>query len=529
VIEGVVTTTAGTENKDINAGESAAVCTNCSESALAMCSTPETDAQAAPEDDVGVPAGDAAGEGGTVVVPDAGAADAPSADAGPAADAAPGPDAPPVVLQDAATPADAMPTPDAPVRPDAAAPMPDAAPPKPDAAQPMPDAAAPTPDAAQPSPDAAQPSLDMAYDTQSIPVDARQAVFAITPFTKDFGSLTIGQTSGAVNFTVTNQGDLPSDTPTVKIVGEFAVSTNGCINPVPANTSCVIGVVFKPLVAGVRMGNLIVTTSGGDAGSAALMGTGVSPLPAQFSLKPMTHDFGWKQMNRATGDVIFTLTNTGGQDSGIPTVRIGGKDAAEFGINAGRIGPCPTALPKMGGSCTIAVHFNPTSAGNNVSPKNATLDVVGSPGGTASATLTGNATLATGGLEIDPPFRDLGSVPAGMVMSSPMTFTVRNIGTVALNNLMFPIATAHAANNPPREFTFSSTDCSGQLVLQPPGSPTGPTSCTLSVTYQQLNGSPPQVPPSPKGLRQLEFTVTATNAQTGAQAAAAAHVQATAQ
>src|SRR6185295_9370308 len=105
----------------------------------------------------------------------------------------------------------------------------------------------------------------------------------------------------AVNFTVTNVGDLPSDIPSAGVTGDFVISTNGCINPVPGHTSCVIGVAFKPTVAGARSGVFSVTTSGGATSMANVSGTGVSPVPGQFAIKPLMLDFGWKQVGAATG------------------------------------------------------------------------------------------------------------------------------------------------------------------------------------------------------------------------------------
>jgi len=279
-------------------------------------------------------------------------------------------------------------------------------------------------------PDAAQPPPDLAPDT-FMQMDATAAVFAISPGSQSFGSVTIGVTSSPVNFTVTNAGDLPSDVPAVGVTGDFLISTNGCINPVPSRTSCVVGVAFKPTVAGARSGTLNVTTSGGSTSTATLTGTGVSPVPGQFALKPLAHDFGWKQVGGATGDVIFTLTNTGGNDTAVPVITIGGTDKADFAFNAAALktGICTMKLAPAG-SCTISLHFAPkTASASMMTQKTATLDVTGNPGGSASATLTGNATVANG-LVILPPDHDFLNVTVGQ-QSAPFTFVLSNPSATA--------------------------------------------------------------------------------------------------
>jgi hypothetical protein len=422
--EGVVGASAGTDTKDVAAGETATVCTDCSAAAVAMCTPLDSDGGGALDDDGGqnLPADAASAEASVSGKPDAGAG---SEDA--AAPDAPGssPDVP-VVEPDAAAPADAPLAPDlalpadkAPLPPDTANLPPDAAPLQPDAAPLQPDAAPLQPDAAPLQPDA------------FVQMDATAAVFALSPGSQSFGPVTIGTTSAAVNFTVTNRGDLPSGVPAVAVSGDFVISTNGCINPVPSNTSCIVGVAFKPSVAGPLSGNLSVTTTGNAMSLAALTGTGVSPAPGQFALKPLAHDFGWKQVGGATGDSIFTLTNTGGSDTAIPTISIGGNDKADFSFNAAglRMGFCPTKLVP-GGSCTISLHFAPrTAAVSMITQKTATLDVVGNPGGAVSATLTGNATVANG-LMILPPTNTFPDTGVGK-QSAPFTFVLSNPSTTA--------------------------------------------------------------------------------------------------
>jgi hypothetical protein len=462
--EGVVGATAGKDSKDVSAGESAAICTNCSPAAIAMCTPVEGDGGLPPDED----------DGGSIT-PDAGAPDTAvivGADAGVGPDTALAPDSPavtpdaPALPPDAALPADAPLTPDLALPPDQAPLPPDAAPLPPDSAPLPPDAAVLPPDAAPLPPDAAPPPPDM-----MVPMDATAAMFALSPGSQDFGSVTIGVTSAAVNFTVTNLGDMTSGVPGVSVTGDFVVSTNGCINAVPSNTSCVIGVAFQPTVAGGRSGVLSVTTSGGLVSLANLTGTGVSPAPAQFAIKPLTFNFGWKQQGAATGDIVFTLTNTGGQSSSVPAISIGGNDKADFAFNAAALknGICTVPLAP-GGSCTIPVHFAPKTAMVSMTTgKAGTLDIVGNPGGAVSATLAGDATVANG-LVLLPPTHDFGTVAVGQ-QSARFTYVLSNPSTTAtVSQLAFAqVGTGiYAIVLPPPVFQLiDATDCNtthqGQL------------------------------------------------------------------
>jgi hypothetical protein len=454
--EGVVAVTAGKDTKDVGANESAAICTDCNPAAIAMCTPPEGDAGAAEPDDDGGP-----GPGPDAAKADTGAVagpDAAGSDAGAVTPDAPATefDAPMVVPPDAGASPDAPLAPDLALPADAAALPPDMATLSPDAAPLQPDAAALQPDAAPLQPDAAPLPPDLA-------ADATPAAFAITPGAQDFGSVTIGVTSAVLNFTVLNAGDLASGVPTVNISGDFVISTNGCINPVPPGTSCVIGVAFKPVVAGARSGNLTVTTSGGLVSLAALSGTGVAPAPAQFALRPLAHDFGWKQTGLATGDVIFTLTNTGGSDSAAPKITIGGQDAADFAFNIAvpKTGFCPNPLP-AGGTCNISLHFAPKSASAPpATQKAATLDISGTPGGTVSARLTGDATLSNG-LLIQPASNTFPNTAVGQ-RSAAFTFVVTNTSaTATVSQLAFAFVTppgVYAIIINPQPFVGDTSDC----------------------------------------------------------------------
>jgi hypothetical protein len=90
---------------------------------------------------------------------------------------------------------------------------------------------------------------------------------------------------------------------------------------------------------------------------------------------------------------MFTVTNTGGSTSGVPTVSIVETHNPEVGGHAAfqvTANTCTAALPP-GATCSLTVKFAPNSnAGDEMFSSR--LDVAASPGSTASSVLSGMAT-----------------------------------------------------------------------------------------------------------------------------------------
>ncbi len=127
--------------------------------------------------------------------------------------------------------------------------------------------------------------------------------------------------------------------------------------------------------------------------------------PAALAISPTSSDFGTVQHGiscpLSTDCAIrsFTVTNTGGSPSGTPVPSItvvtdpaGGGNPPAFKIktNDGSSPTTCTGALAPGGSCSITVQFAPDDNPGGPNQYVSRLDVTGSPGGTAQATLTGN-------------------------------------------------------------------------------------------------------------------------------------------
>jgi hypothetical protein len=116
-------------------------------------------------------------------------------------------------------------------------------------------------------------------------------------------------------------------------------------------------------------------------------GTPLCPLaPASLGVAPTTKDFGSTQVGTPTAATQFTVTNNGEVTSGSLSVSLTGANASQFGITQDN---CTGQTLGELETCSVFARFAPSSAGLD---KAANLDISGTPGGLASAALSGDAT-----------------------------------------------------------------------------------------------------------------------------------------
>jgi CSLREA domain-containing protein len=211
-----------------------------------------------------------------------------------------------------------------------------------------------------------------------------QSVDAI-PSPNDFGSLQWGTTSGTQLFLMHNRtgNALPAGTVLGGAnAGDFQRSSDGCTNTsITNNTFCTMDVAFHPVSPGNGVRNASLSFSVSPVELATLTGTATEYV----SVAPTAHNFGSTQTGTPTGATQFVVTNTGPGTSGTFATTLAGPNASEFGITANT---CAGQTLAALATCTVSVRFAPATAG----AKTATLNIIGTPGGTTSASLTGTAT-----------------------------------------------------------------------------------------------------------------------------------------
>jgi hypothetical protein len=187
--------------------------------------------------------------------------------------------------------------------------------------------------------------------------------------------------------------------PVIRLLGndadQFAIASNGCASQLPAGGVCRLTVQFTPAIAGLKTATLGVAAGPDVMATSTLIGTAVSAGALTVDLS--SKDFGSVPVGVTSLPVRFAVSNGGMSATGPISTRIVG--TTDFAILGDGCGGAPLAAQA---TCTIDVTLKPSSAG----PKNATLEVGASPGGTTSASLTGQ-----------------GATPARVAMLSASTTT----------------------------------------------------------------------------------------------------------
>lgn len=295
-------------------------------------------------------------------------------------------------------------------------------------------------------------------------------VLTFSPASYTFGTVVLNVTSPSQNFLLTNTGSAPAVALNLSLGGangaDFVILGTACVNGMTLNPgqSCGGAVAFRPTAAGARAGTLVAGAGGGIVGTAPLTGTGLGV--ASLTISPTSFNFGTVIVGNNSAQQGFTILNNGTGTTGTLSATIAGTNPTDFTITGNT---CTGATLIPGGSCSVGVRFNPVAIGG----RGAALNVSGTPGGVASASLSG-----TGGdgtiLTVLPSTLNFGNVLVGQ-SSSPSQFTVRNDGAVPATLAMGISGTGATA------FVISADNCTGVTL--------GPTAtCTLLVAFAPTSG-----------------------------------------
>lgn len=287
-----------------------------------------------------------------------------------------------------------------------------------------------------------------------------------------------GQSSTALNLSLTNSGDVALTNIAVGITGPFQTSNN-CTTQLPAHSSCAIAVAFAPTQAGPATGTLTVSDILNAAQTVALSGTALQP--PGFTLTPAALSFSAQSVGVASSPQTLTVANTGGAPMANVGFAITGPSSASFSLVTTT---CGSTLAN-GSNCTAQIVFNPVSSGGAI----ATLAVSSSTPGVkpVSLALTGNG-LGTAGLTVSPIQLTFSPQPVGQP-SAAQIITLSNTTDVAATGLTF------STSGP---FLLTANTCAVSL-------PTAAT-CTLSIAFS----------PSATGQASGALTMTAANLPTPA-------------
>jgi hypothetical protein len=281
-----------------------------------------------------------------------------------------------------------------------------------------------------------------------------------------FGAQTIGTTSAAKTFTITNIGVL--DVTIDSIVSSDAVQfpvTNNCPATLVHGDVCTVSFTFVPATpAGPKTATITVTDNAPDAGSTqtvSLEGTAVDASQPSVTLSSNNINFG-SQTIGLTSTQNVVLTNSGGAALTIGTVTAtsGAFTVAEPATD------CDGNTVAPGGRCKISIAYTPTAATTSTgtitisdnapdTPQTISVKGTGTNAATPSASLSASA-LDFGNQTID--------------TSVSQTLTITNSGTSDLSISLTTIDGSDASS-------FAKSDGCKSTVVQPN------TTCKIDVSF----------------------------------------------
>jgi hypothetical protein len=187
----------------------------------------------------------------------------------------------------------------------------------------------------------------------------------LVPGSQDFGTVAAPGTSAPVSFTLTNVGDLPTDTLTYSFTGsdasEFSMIGGGtCGARLAPGESCSTIVVFEPTEPGAKSAFLVATDERTTAMS-ALAGTGNNDGGRWLGVSPSLHDFGTAAVGTTSSGAVFNVQNPTGTTIGPISIDIAGAHLGDFMVvtnGCSGVGVAP------GGACSVTVVFSPTATGS---------------------------------------------------------------------------------------------------------------------------------------------------------------------
>ncbi|HET6149696.1 MAG TPA: choice-of-anchor D domain-containing protein [Polyangia bacterium] len=299
----------------------------------------------------------------------------------------------------------------------------------------------------------------------------------------NFGTVVIGKTTGTVNWTVINGGDVATGLPTLvnSNSNEVMVTSNSCNAPIAGGASCVIGLAFRPSNSGTRTGTLTLSATPG--GSVTFTATADGQAAAGLALAPANGsvtNFG-NVLVGANLTETFMLTNTGQQPTTAVTVTLNTAAGSGFALVAPTTSECVSGTTTLAGgaSCAIRVRFTAPGPGMQT----ATLAASATAGGmTTPLALVGNGQRQA--MLSGTTTNNYGTLVLGTT-SAAVTWTISNGGDVATGA---PTLT----NSNPGEVIVEANTCTVAVA--------GGGRCTISASFR----------PSSDGARTGTLTLTAT-------------------
>jgi hypothetical protein len=245
----------------------------------------------------------------------------------------------------------------------------------------------------------------------------------LSPTSLSFGSQTLFIASAPQTVTLQNVGTGPLNVASVTAAGDFSALSTCVGAPIPPAGQCTINSTFTPIVAGLRTGQISVTSDApGSPHIVALSGTGVAPLFPNVVLVPATVNFPTTTAGQASAPSTVTLTN-----SGLATLSIQAIDVIGTGFRL-TLNTCGVSVAS-GAGCTLQFVFLPSSAGAFLADVRI---ITNSPSSPTFLRLNGTGAQAPQG-RITAPAQITFIDQIVNTSSAPAQFTITNGGSATLS------------------------------------------------------------------------------------------------
>jgi len=200
--------------------------------------------------------------------------------------------------------------------------------------------------------------------------------FSISPTSKNFENIIVGDTSQPQTFTITNSGTATLTINNFSLSGtnesEFTLIVPEVLI-IDAEDNLEFTVSFSPTSTGEKTASISITHNASNvATTISLSGTGTAPV---FNINPTSYIFTDTTIDTVSPAHTFSISNTGTANLSINTISLSGTHASEFTLTA-------TDLPWTiiaGEDRSFNVSFAPITTGAKTASINITHNANGSP------------------------------------------------------------------------------------------------------------------------------------------------------
>lgn len=194
-----------------------------------------------------------------------------------------------------------------------------------------------------------------------------------SPASSNYGSVSIGQKSGVVTYTISNSGQanftVMDVTKSGVNSGEFHKVADNCTGKTldyhpGANNSCTFQYQFSPETPGAKSANLLIVTDIFKNSQSLIAVSGTATGGQKIQVAPTTDSFQQVPAGLTSSPHFYTVTNTGSAQLTLGTLSIAGTNAADFKVANDQ---CSGKVLASKAFCTFQAVFSPTSQGTKSS------------------------------------------------------------------------------------------------------------------------------------------------------------------